>query len=110
MQLQNTTLTWETDDPQFTPCFEKTVLVWIPCLFLWFFAPVEVYYQRSSLNKYIPWNWKNFFKMLINTLICAVCLSDFILSAGGDVVVKVDIFMPLLKLVTFVSCVSSKGI
>ncbi|XP_066155170.1 multidrug resistance-associated protein 1-like [Euwallacea fornicatus] len=97
----NSTLTWNTDDPEFTPCFEKTVLVWIPCQFLWLFSPLQIYFQVSSPNKYIPWNWKNFLKLLINALICAVALSDFITSAGGDVNTKVDIFIPLLKFITF---------
>ncbi|KAH1017925.1 hypothetical protein HUJ05_008511 [Dendroctonus ponderosae] len=96
----NTTLTWNTNDPQFTPCFEKTVLSWIPCLFIWTFSPMNLYYQKTSPNKSIPWNWKNFAKLLVNALVCAVCLSDFISSAGGDVLVKVDIFMPLLKLIS----------
>ncbi|CAG9761169.1 unnamed protein product [Ceutorhynchus assimilis] len=97
----NTTLTWDTTNPDFTPCFEKTVLVWIPCLFLWFFSPLELYYQKVSPNKFIPWNWKNSCKLLMNALICALCLSDVIRSAGSDVLVKVDIFMPLCKFMTF---------
>ena len=31
-------LTWNTTDPDFTPCFHKTVLVYIPCGFLWIFS------------------------------------------------------------------------
>lgn len=101
--FQNSSLTWKTDDPSFTRCFEQTVLVWIPCLFIWIFSPLEYYYQEVSFNRYIPWNWKNFSKVLINALIFAVCFSDFISSAGADVFERVDIFMPLLKVVTFVS-------
>ncbi|XP_050313202.1 multidrug resistance-associated protein 1-like [Anthonomus grandis grandis] len=97
----NSTLTWHTLDPEFTPCFEKTVLVWIPCLFLWVFSPLEMHYQKASPNKYIPWNWKNSLKLLINALICALCLSDFITNSGNDVLVKVDIYQPLCRLVTF---------
>ena len=31
-------LTWNTNDPDFTPCFHKTVLVYVPCGFLWILA------------------------------------------------------------------------
>jgi len=33
--------------PSFTPCFQHTVLVWVPCFFLWLLAP----YHYISLNR-----------------------------------------------------------
>ncbi|OWK61874.1 Multidrug resistance-associated protein 1 [Lonchura striata] len=53
-------LTWHTEDPDFTLCFQNTVLVWIPCIYLWLCFPVySLYLQRhdrgyiqvSNLNK-----------------------------------------------------------
>jgi ATP-binding cassette subfamily C (CFTR/MRP) protein 1 len=38
----NSSLTWNTTDPDFTPCFHKTVLSWTPSLFLLALVPVEV--------------------------------------------------------------------
>jgi len=46
-------VTWNTENPRFTPCFQETVLVWIPCAFLWILSPFDVYssyrWARSPL-------------------------------------------------------------
>lgn len=55
--LQNTTSIWEVEDPDFTICFEKTVLVWVPCIFLWCFSPIEIVYIANSKEKAISWTW-----------------------------------------------------
>ena len=34
-------LTWYTDQPDFTQCFHSTVLVYLPCGFLWTFLPFQ---------------------------------------------------------------------
>nr|CAD7454509.1 unnamed protein product [Timema tahoe] len=57
-------LTWYTEDPDVTECFQKTALVWFPCLFLWLFTPLEYYYMRCSKSRDIPWNWYNGSKMM----------------------------------------------
>ncbi|KAL8175273.1 UNVERIFIED_CONTAM: Multidrug resistance-associated protein 1 [Gekko kuhli] len=53
-------VTWHTENPDFTPCFQNTVLIWIPCLYLWACVPVYLaylhrhdrgYIQMSHLNK-----------------------------------------------------------
>lgn len=98
----DTNITWYSETPDFTRCFEKTALVWLPCAFLWLLAPLEVYYMKASHNKDIPWNWKNTLKILITALICATSASDFLTSAGGEVLSKVDVYMPFCKLITFV--------
>lgn len=57
---QDWNLTWHTEDPDFTLCFQNTVLVWIPCIYLWLCFPVYFLYlqrhdrgyiQVSNLNK-----------------------------------------------------------
>lgn len=62
--LQNVSVTWNTNNPDLTPCFEKTVLAWIPCLFLWIFSPLEVFYMLSSKQRNIPWSWLNISKFV----------------------------------------------
>lgn len=104
--FQNTSLTWDTDDPEFTSCFEKTVLVWGPCLFLWLFSGLEIYYITSSKKKDIPWNWLNIFKLSITSALCILMISDFVTSlqkSRTEVVPSVDIYTPLFKLVSLVS-------
>uniref|UniRef100_A0A1B6DLV8 ABC transporter TMD0 domain-containing protein n=1 Tax=Clastoptera arizonana TaxID=38151 RepID=A0A1B6DLV8_9HEMI len=56
--------TWYTDQPELTPCFEKTVLVWAPSIVLLIALPIEIYYIWSSKDKNIPWNWLNISKVV----------------------------------------------
>ncbi|XP_026871527.2 multidrug resistance-associated protein 1-like [Electrophorus electricus] len=39
-------LTWYTPHPDLTQCFQHTVLVWLPCLYLWLGAPFYLVYRR----------------------------------------------------------------
>ncbi|XP_072401346.1 multidrug resistance-associated protein 1 isoform X12 [Diabrotica undecimpunctata] len=99
-------LTWNTNDPEFTPCFEKTVLVWIPCIFLWFFAGLEVFYICNSKRRNIPWNWLNLSKLAITATLIVLTISDIVTSfktAGsrGSTVNDVDIYSPLIKILSF---------
>ncbi|ODM88253.1 Multidrug resistance-associated protein 1, partial [Orchesella cincta] len=50
----DTNLTWYNNKPDFTPCFEQTVLTWIPCGFLWFFAVFEVFSKLRLTSQRIP--------------------------------------------------------
>ncbi|KAI2474232.1 hypothetical protein C4B38_000299, partial [Diabrotica virgifera virgifera] len=104
----DTNLTWNTNDPEFTPCFEKTVLVWIPCIFLWVFAGLEVFYIFNSKRRNIPWNWLNLSKLAITATLIVLTISDIVNSfktAGnrGSEVNDVDIYSPLIKILTFTS-------
>lgn len=51
--LQDWNLTWYTEDPDFTLCFQNTVLVWIPCIYLWLCFPVYSLYLRRHDRGYI---------------------------------------------------------
>ncbi|XP_066253825.1 multidrug resistance-associated protein 1-like isoform X2 [Euwallacea similis] len=101
-EFWNSSLTWYTDNPDFTICFEKTVFVLVPVVYFWLFLPLEYYWLRKSLNRDVPWTWKNVSKFLIISTICVLCACDFLFNLSEDVpVVKVDIFMPLIKFGTF---------
>eukprot|EP00075_Anas_platyrhynchos_P035391 XP_027324644.1 multidrug resistance-associated protein 6 isoform X2 [Anas platyrhynchos] len=45
--------TWHTKIPRFTWCFEKTVIAWIPCAYLWISFPFYYMYLRYKSNGYI---------------------------------------------------------
>ncbi|ODN01265.1 Multidrug resistance-associated protein 1 [Orchesella cincta] len=40
---------WNTNDPDFTPCFEGTVLLWSACGFLWLTAFFDSYFKTGKL-------------------------------------------------------------
>lgn len=37
--IQDWNRTWYTANPDLTQCFQNTVLVWVPCIYLWLLAP-----------------------------------------------------------------------
>ncbi|CAI6345762.1 unnamed protein product [Macrosiphum euphorbiae] len=98
-------LSWNTTNPDVTPCFEKTFLVWAPCLFLWLFSPLEIYYLVNSKYRDIPWNWLNMAKVAGSSILCIISTIDFVYAiirySSMMVVFSVDIYTPLLKLITF---------
>lgn len=65
VSTQNSNLTWYTDNPDFTPCFEQTVLTWIPCGFLWLLSAFSVVSTlRIRTNQRIPTTLLIIFKCL----------------------------------------------
>nr|CAH7765033.1 unnamed protein product [Callosobruchus chinensis] len=102
----NWSLSWNTTDPDITRCFEKTVLVWIPCFFLWTFSALEVYYIINSKKRNVPWNWLNITKLTIILALIVLTLVDLVTAfksaaSSDSVVYSVDIYSPLIKVFTF---------
>ncbi|XP_018907576.2 multidrug resistance-associated protein 1 isoform X5 [Bemisia tabaci] len=100
-------VSWNTPDPDFTPCFQKTALTWGPCLCFWIFSPIEISYLVNSKAQNIPWSWLNIAKMVATSILVLLCLVDvgFIfkrLVLDGSYVATVDEFTPLIKLITFI--------
>lgn len=105
--MQNLSLTWYTEDPQFTRCFEKTALVWLPCLFLWILSPIEYYFLSHSKTRNVPWNWINITKLGITGALIVVLAAElttiFQAVSNEQVVYDVDFYTPLIKALTIVS-------
>lgn len=62
--LWDVNLTWYASQPDFTSCFHKTVLIYVPCAFLWLCSVVELYKNYTSTKRFIPWTWLNITKIL----------------------------------------------
>ncbi|CAL7934381.1 unnamed protein product [Xylocopa violacea] len=102
-------LTWNTDDPDTTECFQKTVLVWVPCAFLWMFSGIEVYYFLNSKSKNIPYSWLFFSKQILAgvlILLSIVDLGNAIHRSSSETVYNVDYCTPSIKIVTFIVAVT----
>ncbi|XP_017115600.1 multidrug resistance-associated protein 1 isoform X6 [Drosophila elegans] len=103
----NASETWWTDDPDFTPCFEQTVLVWTPCAFYWCFVIFDFYYLKASLDRNIPWNKLNVSKALVNLGLLVITALDLIMALikkGGDSelpLYDLDVWGPIIKFATF---------
>uniref|UniRef100_A0A3P8S8P2 Multidrug resistance-associated protein 1 n=1 Tax=Amphiprion percula TaxID=161767 RepID=A0A3P8S8P2_AMPPE len=72
--------TWNTPNPDVTPCFQNTVLVWLPCLYLWISAPVYLIYLRSHNHGYICMTHLNKAKTAVGFLLWIVCWSEVFYS------------------------------
>lgn len=106
--FQDSNLTWYTDNPKFTPCLEKTVLVWIPCLYLWVAAFLDAYYIINSKERNIPWNILNISKLLVTCLLILLKFVDLGVavhksSKEEEDVFNADYYAPTVKILTFVS-------
>ncbi|XP_039227516.1 multidrug resistance-associated protein 1 isoform X16 [Drosophila yakuba] len=103
----NATQTWWTNDPDFTPCFEQTALVWTPCAFYWVFVIFDFYYLKASLDRNIPWNKLNVTKALVNLGLLVITALDLIMALikkGGDSelpLYDLDVWGPIIKFATF---------
>ncbi|NXY52739.1 MRP1 protein, partial [Callaeas wilsoni] len=73
-------LTWHTEDPDFTPCFQNTVLVWIPCIYLWLCFPVYSLYLRRHDRGYIQVSNLNKAKTALGLILWLVCWADLFYS------------------------------
>lgn len=113
--FQNTTLSWNTTDPDLTRCFERTVLVWVPCVFLWTFSSLEVYYILHSKKRDIPWNYLNMSKLLGTAVLFVLTVSDLVTgfkseTSSESAFQNVDIYTPIIKLLSFVSFAVRKDV
>ena len=82
---QDSAQTWDTDNPDFTPCFQNTVLLWVPCA--WLCLASMVYLPHLILNNqsYSSYRtWKLATKTILSILLCTVAILDFINSVGND--------------------------
>ncbi|XP_023999376.1 multidrug resistance-associated protein 1-like [Salvelinus sp. IW2-2015] len=67
--------TWYTDKPDLTECFQNTVLVWFPCIYLWLLAPfyaLKLYCHDCG-------------RIRISTLCTAKTVLGFLLASFGFV-------------------------
>ncbi|KAM3864489.1 multidrug resistance-associated protein 1 [Diretmus argenteus] len=72
--------TWHTTNPDLTQCFQSTVLVWLPCLYLWLCAPVYLIYLRSHDRGYICMGHLNKAKTAVGFLLWIICWADVFYS------------------------------
>ena len=76
--IWDSNFTWNTEDPDFTPCFHKTVLVYLPCAFLWVFALLDQVQSWKSLARNCPWSWNNIAKLSITSLLSILCIVEIL--------------------------------
>ncbi|KAL7286834.1 hypothetical protein TKK_0018975 [Trichogramma kaykai] len=99
-------ISWNTDDPDLTSCFQKTALIWTPCFFLWIFSSFEAYYLVNSSKKNVPLSWLFITKTVFTVALIILTIMDlgkaFIDIANGLEVYAVEYTTPCIKIITFV--------
>ncbi|XP_074649425.1 multidrug resistance-associated protein 1-like isoform X1 [Tubulanus polymorphus] len=70
-------ISWNTTDPDFTRCFQKTILFWIPCAYLCLAAPIYLFYLwRRKNSASVPHSWLSLTKTILFCFLAAVCLAE----------------------------------
>lgn len=62
--FQDANLTWHTDSPDFTDCFHRTSLLWLPFGLLWLLSGVEAHFLLTSKRRSVPYTWLNVLKLV----------------------------------------------
>lgn len=105
--MQNATTTWYTNDPDFTECFQRTVLVWTPCAVLWAFSLLDIFYIKKAMNRNVPWGVLNISKLIGTAALLLLTIVDLCMAASRNsegIIYPVDFYTPVIKIVSFVSC------
>ena len=72
-------VTWNTNDPDFTQCFENTVLAWVPAGFLILVTPFEVTSWQDSKCPRIPFTVLNITKTLLTLALVGSCVAEIVI-------------------------------
>lgn len=98
-------LTWNiTSQPDFTPCFQETILIWVPCILLWLLTPLGIISIYREERRYIPVTLLNLFKAFLATVLCLLSVAEIIeasMRSETDVAL-VDLITPVVKSLTYV--------
>ncbi|XP_041078301.1 ATP-binding cassette sub-family C member 3-like isoform X2 [Polyodon spathula] len=100
-EFWNANLTLYTESPDLTPCFQNTVLVWIPCIFLWAAFPFYHFYLKQNNKGYIVMSILNKVKTFFGVLLWLICWLDLFYEIGkGRIQYPVNIVTPLILGIT----------
>ena len=98
--LWDTSITWWTEDPDFTPCFHKTVLVMAPALYILLLSPLQFYQLHVSQARNIPWCLRNILRIVGITalIVISLVLLGLTLTSQKELVLF-DILSPVVDCV-----------
>lgn len=82
------------------------MLVVIPCIFLWLFTLLEIYYIKKSGDQNIPRNFLNQTKLFLTAVATVLTIVDFVYAISQEEtgnVYLVHYYSPVIKIASFVS-------
>lgn len=74
----DTNLTWRNSWPQFTECFQNTVLIWVASGWLWVTSPFYLLYLMRQRNDPNPVTTKFVFKVVLTLCFLAICIIEIV--------------------------------
>jgi ATP-binding cassette subfamily C (CFTR/MRP) protein 1 len=74
--LWDSNLTWYTDNPDFTVCFQQTALIYVPSLALLLLTPLQFRVLSQSRDRNVPWSILNILRFSLNAILTVLCLVD----------------------------------
>lgn len=76
-------LSLHTDNPDLTPCFQNSLLAWLPCIYLWAALPCYLFYLRGHRQGYIVLSHLSRLKTALGVLLWCVSWADLFYSFHG---------------------------
>ncbi|KAJ8785310.1 hypothetical protein J1605_007420 [Eschrichtius robustus] len=76
-------LSVHTDNPDFTPCFQNSVLAWVPCIYLWAALPCYLFCLQHRHQGYIVLSRLSRLKTALGVLLWCVSWTDLFYSFHG---------------------------
>ncbi|KAH9522434.1 Mrp-4p [Dermatophagoides farinae] len=79
-------ISWTTEQPRLTLCFRKTILVWLPAIYLTILLPILIrtlkLMPQSSYGKQIQFKWNNYnsIRMALAIALLMFCIIDLLLT------------------------------
>ncbi|XP_051703446.2 multidrug resistance-associated protein 1 [Oryctolagus cuniculus] len=97
-------VTWYTSNPDFTKCFQNTVLMWVPCFYLWACFPFYFLHLSQHDRGYIQMTHLNKAKTALGFLLWIICWGDLFYSfwerSQGTLLAPVLLVSPTLLGIT----------
>ncbi|XP_039332235.1 ATP-binding cassette sub-family C member 3 isoform X1 [Saimiri boliviensis] len=76
-------LSVHTDNPDLTPCFQNSLLAWVPCIYLWVALPCYLLYLRHHSRGYIILSHLSRLKTVLGVLLWCISWADLFYSFHG---------------------------
>ncbi|XP_068209834.1 multidrug resistance-associated protein 1-like isoform X2 [Palaemon carinicauda] len=104
-EFWNVTSAWEADLPDVGLCLERTVLIWVPCIFLWVFSPFHLLMLRRKGHLYMRWTKLFSVKIVTGCMLVAAGITElawaFVLSSQGMSLPVNEYLAPVVLLLTY---------
>ncbi|VDO18714.1 unnamed protein product [Heligmosomoides polygyrus] len=97
---------WKKNFPSITKCFQHTVLVWIPCVFLFCISPILIVQISYGRSLPLPWTRRIIAKLTCSAILITISSYLFLLPFAQSMFIgiphAVDFVYPFMLLVAMI--------